>query len=140
MIEIIDNGKIEKAMSNNHRQYLVGDLKLPQELEFIRDKDVEMGMTNYSEYALEKPHYHTEVTEYQIILNGSAKYIDLDLNKEITVTKGDVFVIRPNTRYIQKSPKGTVILFFKYPGINDKMLIDCTDKMLDWGQCWEKEW
>ena len=140
MIEIIKSKDIKESLKDNHRQYLFGNLKFPQELNYIFDSDIEMGITHFKEYAAEKPHFHPLVTEYQIILSGEAKYIDLDKNEEVLLSAGDVFVIRPNTPYIQKSPKDTSILFFKHPSGNDKTLIKMTEKMHTWSRDWSISW
>lgn len=140
MIEIIKNFHIETSLQKNHRQYLVGNLQFPQELTNIQDECVEMGITKFQHYAIEKPHLHPEVTEYQIILHGAAKYVDIQANKEILLEKGDIFVIRPNTVYILKAIEGTQILFFKVPGKNDKTLVDMTEKMDTWSANWDVIW
>ena len=140
MIEVLSHNAIEAALHDHHRQYLVGDLKLPQPLAYIRDEQVEMGMTVYDAFKCEAPHFHTSVTEYQIILKGSAKYVDLEADRELLVEEGDVFVIRPHTSYLQKSPAGAAILFFKHPGGNDKQLVPMTGRMEAWAACWEAAW
>lgn len=140
MIEILRGGDIQAVLRLQHRQYLVGDLKQPQLLEHIRDDQVEMGMTRYEAFKCEAPHDHPLVTEYQIVLKGCAKYVDLAENRELLVDEGDVFVIRPHTPYIQKSPPGTVILFFKHPCGNDKRLIPMTEAMKAWAASWEASW
>lgn len=140
MIEIIKNSQIQAALENNHRQYLVGDLKLPQQLEHIRDGEVEMGITAYECFKVETPHFHPVVTEYQTMLSGTAKYVDLAQGKEYLVEAGDVFVIRPDTPYLQKSPKGAVILFFKHPGGNDKTPVPMTEQMERWAADWDAAW
>ena len=89
MIEVLGREAIETALQANHRQYLAGDLKLPQDLEHLRDGEIEVGITDYAAYQWEKPHYHPLVTEYQFLLRGAAKYVDLDAGKEILVEAGD---------------------------------------------------
>lgn len=140
MIEVLGRAAIETALQTNHRQYLAGDLKLPQDLEHLRDGEIEVGITDYATYQWEKPHYHPLVTEYQFLLRGAAKYVDLDAGEEILVEAGDFFIIRPNTRYLQKSPAGTRILFFKHPGGNDKTLVPLTGEMRRWCEAWENRW
>ena len=140
MIEIIRASAIDGALERSHRQYLVGDLQLPQELEHLLDRHVELGITRFAAYQCEKPHYHTKATEYQMLLKGAAKYVDLSLGREYQVEAGDVFVIRPQTPYMQKSPQGTEILFFKYPGGNDKVLLPLTAEMKGWAEAWERRW
>lgn len=140
MIEILKHGDIQTAMETNHRQYLIGDLKLPQSLQNLQDGQVELGLTHYDSYACEKPHFHEKVTEYQLMLKGKAKYVDLGENRELLVEEGDVFIIRPHTSYIQKSPAGTQILFFKCPGGNDKQPLPVTPRMEAWAADWDRSW
>lgn len=140
MIEIIKRTHIDASLENNHRQYLVGNLQLPQKLVNIYDEDVEMGITKFQYFTSEKPHFHPEVTEYQIILHGTAKYVDVQANKEFLLEQGDVFVIRPHTIYILKAIEDTQILFFKVPGKNDKMLVEMTERMAIWTASWDSLW
>lgn len=132
--KIIRSDEIEKAFKNNTRQYLAGNLAMPQQLKNIQDNDVEVGLTCYTEYKCEKPHYHTRCTEYQYVLSGESKYLDLETGTEYKVGQGDFFVIRPFTKYYQKSVKGTKILFFKSPGGNDKTEIELEKIYSDWGK------
>ena len=122
---------------NNKRQYLLGDLQLPQDLDFIKDKEIEVGLSKYNKYTVEIPHFHTVCTEYQYVLEGKTKYLDIDTNIEYEVKKGDFYVVRPNTKYFQKSEKGTTILFFKNPGLNDKKIVefcDLTEEQIKWSE------
>lgn len=140
MIEIIREGVISETLKKNHRQYLVGDLKQAQELQHLQDKNVEVGITEYKTFGWEKPHYHPIVCEYQMVLEGVAKYVDVNKNLEIELRKGVFFIIRPNTKYIQKAQKGCKILFLKCPAGNDKKVLPLTDRMKTWIESWEKKW
>ena len=106
----------------------------------ISDKKINIGLGEHLRYGWEKPHYHTISTEYQYVIRGSAKYVDLELNKEYLVSKGDFFVIYPNTRYILKAQKGCTIIFVKCPAVNDKIKIDISEKMRLWVSCWKNQW
>ena len=140
MIEMIKDAVIAKAFEHSHRQYLVGDLRQAQELQHLHESNVEVGITEYKTFGWEKPHYHPIACEYQMILEGVTKYIDISEDIEIEMKKGDFFIIRPNTQYIQKSQPGCKILFFKYPAGNDKKVLPLTDRMKEWISLWEKEW
>ncbi len=72
-------------------------------------------------------------------MNGCAKYLDLDSNETIEVQQDDFFVIRPNTKYYQKSCAGTKILFVKVPGGNDKHPVELTDSQRSWGRSYEED-
>jgi len=128
----IQNAEIEKVLSNVSRQYLAGNLKKPQELEFVRDEHLEIGITDYDTYTTEVVHYHTEAVEYQYMLSGWTKYMDAETGREYEFKKGDFYCIEKNTIYAQKSKKGTRILFIKVPSINDKTVVDTSDAIKEW--------
>lgn len=138
--DVIKSEDINKAFESEQRQYLTGDLKLPQILQHINDENVEIGISRYKEYEIENPHYHNKVSEYHIILKGETKYVNVTENKEYVFKSGDFYIIRPNTVYIQKSLKGTELMFIKVPGCNDKVKCEVTDKMRDWFKHWDSKW
>lgn len=138
--EIIKSKEIDKAFESETRQYITGKLSLPQVLSYIEDENVEIGISRYKEYQVEKPHYHTEVSEYHIILEGETKYVNVTENEEYIFKKGDFYIIRPNTIYIQKSLAGTQLMFIKVPGKNDKVSCDLNDKMELWFKEWNNVW
>lgn len=138
--DIIYNNEIDKSMETEKRQYLTGDLKLPQVLDYIKDDNVEIGISRYKEYGVEEPHYHNEVSEYHIILEGKTKYVDVSENIEYSFQKGDFYIIRPNTIYIQKSLEGTQLMFIKVPGKNDKVKVESNDKIKTWFEHWDNKW
>lgn len=132
--------EITPQASPGSRQYITGKLSLPQVLNYIEDENVEIGISRYKEYKIEKPHYHTEVSEYHIILEGETKYVNITENEEYIFEKGDFYIIRPNTVYIQKSIPGTQIMFIKVPGKNDKISCEITEKMELWFKEWSNTW
>ncbi len=128
----ISNEDIRKSLENVTRQYFVGNLKKSQSLDFIKREDIEIGITSYKEYSEEQPHYHTVVTEFQYVVSGWTKYINLKTKEEFEFKMGDFYVIETGTHYAQKSKKGTKILFIKSPSINDKMSIEYGDDIVSW--------
>lgn len=138
--DIIYSKEIDEAFKIEKRQYLTGNLKIPQILNHINDNNVEIGISRYKDYGVEVPHYHTEVSEYHIILKGATKYVDISNGNEYNFKEGDFYIIRPNTIYIQKSLKGTEILFIKVPGKNDKVKSKITEKIKKWLEMWENKW
>ncbi len=44
-IEVISGESIQASLSSSNRQYLVGNLSIPQELDYLRDDNVEVGIT-----------------------------------------------------------------------------------------------
>lgn len=128
----INNKDLEAVLKNVSRQYLVGNLKRPQEIEFVRDINLEVGITDYNEYTTEPVHYHTEAVEYQYMLSGWTQYMDAETGEVYEFRKGDFYCIEKNTVYAQKSKKGTRILFIKVPSINDKQVVAISDSIKQW--------
>lgn len=128
----IENNKIAEAMEGVTRQYLVGNLKLPQKLQHIKSEKLEIGISSYSQYTEEPPHKHSQAVEYQYVLSGWTKYIDTDNMMEYEFKKGDFYAIETNTSYAQKCKAGTNILFIKVPSINDKEIVDVTEEIQAW--------
>ena len=138
-IQIIKKDIIEKAFENNDRQYMIGNLKVPQELEFIFDENVEMGISDIKHYQVDKVHYHSNCKEYQYIISGKNKYLDLNKHKTYELSKGDVYMIETNAAYYQKSLAGTRILFIKVPGGNDKYLVELSEEQMEWGKDYDND-
>lgn len=128
----IPNSDIQHSLENVRRQYLVGNLTLPQTLSYIKTKYLEIGITSYSSYMEEMPHRHNVATEYQYVLSGWTKYLDVDTMEEYEFKQGDFYAIEPGTAYTQKSKAGTQILFIKVPSINDKEPIEITENVRRW--------
>lgn len=130
--ESITNEQLVKTFKNTSRQYLAGDLQLPQIIKHIHDEHIEIGITEYTEYKYEMPHYHKHATEYQYMLEGMTEYLNVDTYEKVVYRKGDFYAINPHTKYAQRSKAGTKIIFIKSPGLNDKMNLDETEEILKW--------
>ena len=128
----INNADIEEVLKNVSRQYLVGDLKKPQEIGHIKSEQLEIGITNYSQYTTEDVHYHTKAVEYQYVLAGWTTYMEVETGKVFEFKKGDFYCIEPGTAYAQKSKGGTRILFVKVPSVNDKCLVELSEEIQQW--------
>ena len=128
----IESREIAKAMEGVTRQYLVGNLKLPQKLQHIKSEELEIGISSYPNYTEEPPHKHSKATEYQYVLSGWTKYVDTENMVEYEFKKGDFYAIETNTSYAQKCKAGTNILFIKVPSINDKEIVDVTEEIQAW--------
>lgn len=131
-IDIIKNSEIVDSLFDNSRQYLVGDLKKPQNLNFIFDKNIEIGIAAYSDFQSELPHTHTDTFEYHFILSGHTFYLNIETNDKYEFKKGDFFLIKPGFKYAQKSKKGTKILFIKTPSGNDKIDLPSNNEIESW--------
>jgi len=128
----IKNEQIKKALEDTTRQYLVGRLSRPQELDYIEDDKLEIGITSYDETYNELPHYHTQAYEYQYIISGETEYLDIETGEQYTFRKGDFYVTPPGIKYAQRAQKGTTIFFIKTPPGNDKITLDVTSEVEEW--------
>lgn len=128
----INNAEILDALKGTTRQYFVGNLSKPQQITFIKDDRLEIGISSYPEYLSESPHVHSYATEYQYVISGWTEYMDVDTNKVYVFKKGDFYAIEPKTSYSQKVKAGTNILFIKVPSINDKILVGINEEQLEW--------
>lgn len=128
----IQNSEIRASLEGVRRQYLVGNLQLPQKLSFLKNDALEIGISSYKHYAEEILHKHTKATEYQYVLTGWTKYLNTDTFEEHEFKKGDFYAIDAGTPYAQKCKAGTEILFIKVPSINDKVAINPPQRVIDW--------
>ena len=135
----LEGKEISAALQKTYRVYLCGNLSKPQEeLQWVHDEQIEIGISCYSEFTADKPHLHSEATEYNYILEGSSKFYIIDEDKELVFESGSLFIVPPNTKYATKHLEGTKILFIKSPGCNDKQLIDISSELQKWLQTWSE--
>ena len=130
--KVIKNEDIRLSLEDKTRQYFAGNLKKTQILDFIKNDEVEIGITSYKTHSREIPHRHTIAIEYQYVINGRTQYMDLDTEEIYDFSRGDFFAIYPGTTYAQKSKPNTEILFIKVPSINDKEPIEITENVRRW--------
>ncbi|NYB74516.1 cupin [Sedimentibacter hydroxybenzoicus DSM 7310] len=139
MFKKISAEDISASLEVSHRQYLIGKLKLPQILSHIDDDNIEIGLTSYKEYNIELPHKHKMAFEYQYIISGETKYLDLHSGEEFYYAAGDFYRIDPGTEYAQKSLEDTSILFIKTPQGNDKVVLEQSPALKKWFSSWDAE-
>ncbi len=130
----INNANIVDALKNTTRQYFVGNLSRPQEIIFIRDDRLEIGISSYPAFQSEPTHRHIIATEYQYMISGWTEYMDVDSGEVFEFKSGDFYAIEPDTAYSQRVKAGTNILFIKVPSVNDKQLVEISDEQLRWLQ------
>lgn len=133
IIKII-NADILKALKDTTRQYFVGNLSRPQEITFIKDERLEIGISSYQAYQSEPTHKHEVATEYQYMISGWTEYMDVESGEVYEFKQGDFYAIEPGTAYSQRVKAGTNILFIKVPSVNDKQLVEISGDQLRWLQ------
>lgn len=138
-MELIRNSEIEAGLEGSGftRVYLCGDLKMSNGVRHIPTDGYEIGISRYREFTFEKPHIHSFNHEYNFVLEGRIKILLLRTGREILLEKGDLFVIEPDEPYVGKALPGTMTLFSKVPGGNDKVLVPATPAIEGWGASWD---
>jgi quercetin dioxygenase-like cupin family protein len=76
-----------------------------------KNKDFEVGVKTYEEGYIAEPHYHSEVTEWTMVLKGQ---IEMNGQKFIT---GDIVTIWPNEIAHFTSITDSMVLVVKTPSI-----------------------
>ena len=128
----IKNADLADALKKTTRQYFVGNLSRPQEIMFIKDDRLEVGISSYPAFQSEPTHKHIIATEYQYMISGWTEYMDVDSGEIYEFKSGDFYAIEPGTAYSQRVKAGTNILFIKVPSVNDKQLVEINDEQLRW--------
>lgn len=128
------NADILNALRYTTRQYFVGNLSRPQEITFIKDGRLEVGISSYPVSQSEPTHRHEVATEYQYMISGWTEYMDVESGEVYEFKQGDFYAIEPGTAYSQRVKAGTSILFIKVPSVNDKQLIEISGEQLRWLQ------
>lgn len=128
----ISANTLEKIFTTESRQYLVGNLQLPQIIQHIENTDVEIGISAYKKNEIEEAHYHTDQIEFQYMIEGKTEYVNIDTNEKFIFKEGDFYCIETGSKYAQRIYGKTRILFIKLPAINDKQLIEVQDEVKSW--------
>ncbi len=131
-IEILRRASVGAASTESGRQYLVGNLQEAQALQNIPDDDVEIGIATYHDSEADLPHYHPHVREFQYILKGRLLLRNVKTRETVELFEGDFYVINPGTIHVQKAQQGTRVIFFKFPGMNDKTVVPADEELANW--------
>ena len=121
---VIPCAKLEEALADTSRQYLVGSLARAQMIKHVQSEDIEVGISNYTGGEYEAAHFHPQQIEFQIVLWGSTEYYDISNDVIYKFQKGDFYCIENGVKYAQKILERTRIFFIKVPAINDKVLCE----------------
>jgi mannose-6-phosphate isomerase-like protein (cupin superfamily) len=135
-MEYIAGSELNKALQSDYRVYLCGNLCKPQNMKWIPDGELEIGISFYKEFTADKPHFHAANTEYNYVINGMTKLLLIDYGEEFIFEEGSLFIIPPHTKYASKHIGGTRIIFVKNPGGNDKKLVDINKALTEWLKSW----
>jgi len=101
--------------------YLVGDLKKPNEYPFFRDQRVEMIVCYYSPGDDGAHHWHSKVTEYEIILEGMVGYLEAASGIILWFHPGDCSVVPAGVCVKRLIPERARTVAIKVPSSAEKI-------------------
>lgn len=137
-IRIIKGSDIDSVLRKKDREYLVGNLTRPQDLQHIVDEDVEIGISDYEKSNVDQPHFHPCISEYQYILKGEIVVFDLENMESYELSAGDFYAVPKGNRRIQLSKANSRILFVKNTSMDDKQVVTVSDEVHAWiKKTWE---
>ncbi|MBO4838064.1 MAG: cupin domain-containing protein [Lachnospiraceae bacterium] len=139
-MNIIRNCEIEEGLRETGRVYLCGNLEKSNAVRHIPTERYEIGISDYPVYTFEKAHVHLFNTEFNFVLEGAVKIFLPDKKQEFLFCKGDLYVIEPGEPYVGKCLAGTRTVFSKVPGGNDKLLVEMSPSLMQWGSSWESSY
>lgn len=131
-IGVIRGTDIEAALALAPRQYLMGALQRPQELAHLPHDHLEVGVVDYPTPAADVPHTHPVAGEYQYVLAGRLRLLNLRTRDVHELVAGDFYAVAPDTPHVQKAVAGTRVFFFKVPGGNDKTPVEVDAETALW--------
>jgi len=101
--------------------FLVGDLKRENPHPFVRDARLELLLCFYQPGDDGLPHWHRDVTEYEIVIEGEVGHEDVGTGETKWFGPGDLRVLPPGicTRRIIRVPARTVAI--KVPSTSEKV-------------------
>jgi len=89
----IRHGEYADALPELKHVFLVGDLRRPTPHPFIRDERVELVVVGYEAGDDGSYHWHPEVTEYEIVVEGEIGYFEVATGETHWFSAGDLVAI-----------------------------------------------
>jgi mannose-6-phosphate isomerase-like protein (cupin superfamily) len=81
------------AFARDPHVFLVGDLRRPALHPFWRDSRVEVVLCRYEPGDDGAPHWHADVTEYELVLEGRVGYVRSEDGETLWLSPGDLHTV-----------------------------------------------
>jgi uncharacterized cupin superfamily protein len=101
--------------------FLVGDLKQPNPHPFVRDSRLELILAYYQPGDDGLPHWHREVTEYEVVLEGEVGYFEAETGETHWFGPGDVRIAPPGVCLQRLIRTAARTVAFKVPSSAEKV-------------------
>lgn len=128
----IGSGEYAAALPLEKHVFLVGDLRLPTTYPFIRDERVELILVAYDPGDDGRLHWHPDVTEYELVVDGEIGYFEVASGESHWFGAGDLIAIPAGAcvkRIVQRPARGVTL---KVPSAGSKIHCDACARECEW--------
>lgn len=120
----IARGEYEPFAGLRHL-FLVGDLQQPNPHPFVRDSRLELILCYYQRGDDGLPHWHREITEYEVVLDGEVEDFDVATGETHWFGPGDVRILPPGVCVQRRVRTAARTVAIKVPSRAEK--VRCAD-------------
>jgi hypothetical protein len=120
----IARGEYEPFADLRHL-FLVGDLKRPNPHPFVRDARLELILCYYQPGDNGLHHWHSEVTEYELVLEGEIGHFDVATGETQWFGPGDLRILPPGVCIQRRIRTAARTVAIKVPSSAEK--VHCRD-------------
>jgi quercetin dioxygenase-like cupin family protein len=128
----IGHAEYADALPELKHVFLVGDLRRPTPHPFIRDKRVELVIVGYEAGDEGRYHWHPDVTEYELVVEGEIGYFEVATGETHWFPAGDLVAIPAGAcvrRLVRRRARGVTL---KVPSSAGKVHCDGCDRQCRW--------
>jgi mannose-6-phosphate isomerase-like protein (cupin superfamily) len=119
-IQRIDRSEYEPFAERQHL-FLIGNLQRENPHPFVRDPRLELILCYYNSGDDGLPHWHREVTEYEIVIEGESGILEVATGRARWFGSGDLVVIPPGVCVKRLVRKTVRTLAIKIPSKAEKV-------------------
>ena len=120
------------ALPADKHVFLVGDLQRPTSYPFIRDQRVEVVVVSYEPGDDGRYHWHPDVTEYELVVEGEIGYFEVASGTTHWFVAGDFIAIPPGVcvrRVVRTRARGVTV---KVPSVSAKIHCEACSRECAW--------
>jgi hypothetical protein len=111
--------------------FVVGDLQNPNPHPFVRDARLELILCYYQPGDDGRRHWHRDVTEYEVVLEGEVGHFDIATGDTVWFGPGDVRILPPGVCVERRIRTAARTVAIKVPSTAEK--VHCTECPRDCG-------
>jgi mannose-6-phosphate isomerase-like protein (cupin superfamily) len=121
----VRRGEYDEYRSQLEHLFLTGDLRLPTPHPFFRRDDIEVILCTYDAGDVGEPHWHENVDELEMVLEGELQYREAPSGRTFTFETGDFVHIPKGTCVKRNVLSASRTLAMKIP--SDSSRVVCSD-------------